>query len=166
VSDLLLLVRSAVEEAAALIAWGRAENYASIALGGYSMGAYVSLLTATMTPGPLTLFPLSAGIAPAPVFTSGMLSRLVDWKALGDGGRDRLAAVLTVGDLRRRAPLTVDKSVHILALERDGFIARADTEELARHIPGAEVRYVPGHGHVSAVVSGRKILLPFVRDRL
>jgi pimeloyl-ACP methyl ester carboxylesterase len=174
VSDLLLLVKSAVSETAGLVAWGRAQGYDTVALGGYSMGAYVSLLAAAKIPGPLQLFPLSVGIAPAPVFTDGILAKLVHWPALSEGqyvqgvaeARVRLGEVLTIGDLRRGATLGLEKSIHILAFERDAFIARKDTEELARFIPHAEVRYIPDHGHVSAVIYGPQVLLPFVRDRI
>ena len=174
VSDLLLLVRSAVAEAAGLVAWGRAHGYESVALGGYSMGAYVSLLAAAKVPGPLQLFPLSVGISPAPVLTEGMLARLIHWGALSDGqyvqsveeARTRLGEVLSIGDLRRDAPLGAEKTVHILALEQDGYIARSDTEELARFIPHAELTFVPRHGHVSAVVYGPRVLRPFVKARI
>ena len=171
VSDHLLLNLGMVQEARALLGWLGTTRYLHRAVAGYSMGGFMAALVAALTPEPLAVAALAAGTTPAPVFTQGLLSRSIDFHALGatvggpDRARERLAALFGSADaVRLPAPVRPDTAV-IVGCTADGYVSDANTHALHAHWPGSRERWLEA-GHVSAVLTHRRALRQAVVDAL
>lgn len=124
-------------------------------VSGYSMGGNLAALVAALSSRPVAVAPLAASPSPGPVFSDAVLSRTIDWRALGDG------------DVRRRLRTTLDKAsvlgippppwAHAAVLaagRRDGFVPSSLSASLAEHWTGAELR-LTGDGHATLARRGR-----------
>lgn len=170
VAEQLMMNRATVREARALLAHYRGEGVEKLAVSGYSMGGFMSALTATRCSFPVAVIPCAAGLSPAPVFVEGVLSRSIEWRSLSesDGGevaaRAKLAEILhAVAGYLVTAPKP--KSAILVAARDDGFVHARDVEALARAWPDAELRWLEG-GHVSAYLQHRSVMRRAIADAI
>lgn len=163
VADLLLLGRAAVDEARALAWWSRAEG-GDVALSGYSMGGQLSAMAAATLPFAVAVVPVAAPTSARAVFVDGLLSRATAWPALA-GGRDALSEHLDALSLSRLPrPRRPDAAI-VVGASRDGYVAPRSVEELHRHWPGSELRWLDA-GHVSGYLRGGNIARGALMDAL
>ncbi|MGO9832574.1 MAG: alpha/beta hydrolase family protein [Myxococcaceae bacterium] len=171
VSDHLLLNLAMVREAQALLGWLVRAGYKRRAVAGYSMGGFMAALVAALTPEPLAVAALAAGTTPAPVYTSGLLSRSVDFTALGEtcGGaekaRERLAGLFGLADVSRFSAPARPEAAVVVGCRQDGYVAQLDTEALAAHWAGSSLRWLKA-GHISALLLHRRELRGAVAEAL
>jgi esterase/lipase len=150
---------AAVQEAHGLLL-----GFDGLALGvsGYSMGGNIAALVAATHPGPLVAVPMAPSPSPAVVFTEGLLSRFVDWKALGSSPSD-LAAVLDRASVLALPPPVRSDLAIIVATRGDGYIPAHAAEAIHRHWEGSELRWETG-GHLSMATMARTHLSQAVVD--
>jgi hypothetical protein len=171
VSQHVLLNLAMVQEARALLGWLGQLGYRRRCLGGYSMGGFVAALVASLTQEVLAVAALAAGTTPAPVFTQGVLSRSVDFEALGrghggpEGGRRRLAALFSLANALQLPPPQRPDAAVVVGCLKDGYVSTADTRALAAHWPGSTLHFLRA-GHVSALIQCRKALRSAVAEAL
>ncbi|XP_040274369.1 protein ABHD18 isoform X2 [Bufo bufo] len=82
VSDLFVMGGALVLESAALLHWLEREGYGPLGMTGISMGGHMASLAATNWPKPIPLIPCLSWSTASAVFTTGVLSRAVNWKEL------------------------------------------------------------------------------------
>ncbi|OXB59140.1 hypothetical protein ASZ78_006687, partial [Callipepla squamata] len=90
VSDLFVMGGALVLESAALLHWLEREGYGPLGMTGISMGGHVSFyisclmasLAVTNWPKPLPLIPCLSWSTASAVFTTGVLSKAVNWREL------------------------------------------------------------------------------------
>ena len=150
VADFALMGHGAIREARALLNALRGRGHLGVT--GYSMGGNLAAYVSSVVPYPVAVTPLAASHGPGPVFLDGMISRAVDWKALGGkSARDDLRGVLSgvsVLDLPARPH---HATAVLVAATRDGFVPPEATTALAEHWQGSEIRWVDaGHGTLLA----------------
>ncbi len=157
VSQHLAMNLASVAEASALIRT-LANDYSRLAVAGYSMGGFMATLTAQVTPVPLALAALAAGMTPRPIYTTTLFSRAIDFAALaGNRGcrssaRERLGSLIHLGSVEHfPTPPRPDAAV-IVGCRRDGFVPPIEAERLHRLFEGSELRWL-NTGHVVAPLS-------------
>jgi hypothetical protein len=171
VSDHLLLNLAMLQEARALVAYLQEVGYVRRGVSGYSMGGFMAALVAALSKEPVAVAALAAGTTPAPVFTRGLLSRSVAFRALGEGhggeegARLRLASLFGLADVSRLSPPVRPEAAVVVGFLRDGYVAREDTAALHAHWPKSTLRWVDA-GHVSALLFHREALRTAVADAL
>ncbi len=170
VADQLRMNVATVAEAAALVEWLAAGGCERIAVTGYSMGGAMAALTGTFVRRAIAVVPIAAGLSPAPIYTEGLLSRSVDFDAIGrdcggvEHARDALAAVFDAASLAKAAPPVATEAAIVVACRRDGYVFAEQSEALAARW-NCELRFVDA-GHVSAIFTGRGAMRGAVRDAL
>nr|XP_033794908.1 protein ABHD18 isoform X2 [Geotrypetes seraphini]XP_033794912.1 protein ABHD18 isoform X2 [Geotrypetes seraphini]XP_033794920.1 protein ABHD18 isoform X2 [Geotrypetes seraphini]XP_033794930.1 protein ABHD18 isoform X2 [Geotrypetes seraphini] len=82
VSDLFVMGGALVLESAALLHWLEREGYGPLGLTGISMGGHMASLAVTNWPKPIPLVPCLSWSTASGVFTTGVLSKAVNWKEL------------------------------------------------------------------------------------
>ena len=156
VSDLWALGLALVGESRALIAWLREQGFRHLGLCGVSMGgALVSQATA-LCREPLAMCACIAPHCATPVFTQGVLSNYVDWKALGgeEQGRVDLASQLD-GSCLDLFPLPDRPDCAIwLAAKRDAYVDPSSSTLAAEYWPGSKLRWL-NNGHVGTTMFHR-----------
>jgi pimeloyl-ACP methyl ester carboxylesterase len=153
VADQIVMTRATVAEARSLLAWLRGRGHERVAVAGFSMGGTIAGLTAAVTPFAVASSPAAAGISPTPVFLDGALSRQIDWRALGDGGRERFAGMAErAGIGRQPVPVRPDAAV-LLGCRFDGYVPADSIEALHAYWVGSELRWVDT-GHVGGLLWG------------
>jgi pimeloyl-ACP methyl ester carboxylesterase len=162
VSEHLLLNRAMLQEARALLGFLGHAGYSRRGVAGYSMGGFMAALVAALSREPLAVAALAAGTTPAPVFTEGLLSRSVDFVALGQGrgqawARQRLAFLFGLADARQLPPPVQPEAAVVVGCRRDGYVSLEDTQALHAHWPGSTLRWLDA-GHVSAPLLHRAAL--------
>jgi hypothetical protein len=131
-------------------------------VAGYSMGGNIAGLVAALFPDEIVTTLMAPSPSPAPVFTDGLLSHVVDWPSLG-GSREQLREVLgRVSILSLPAPARPDLAT-IVAPTGDGYIPRPSVDAIHTHWPGSELRWESG-GHVSLAAFGTRRLAQAVLD--
>ena len=171
VSEHLLLNLAMLQEARALLGWAARTGYTFRAVAGYSMGGFMAALVAGLSPEPLAVAALAAGTTPAPVYTRGLLSRSVDFRALAKGrageawARKRLAALFGLADAKRLPPPVRPQAAVVLGCLLDGYVSQEDTRALHAHWPGSTLRWLDA-GHVSAPLFHRAELRRATADAL
>ena len=143
-----------VDEGRALLRYLRSEVSPVVGVSGFSQGGIMGGFVAALSRFPLAAVLRGAGDSALPVFMRGALTRIVDWKRLaGDAGsldaaRNVFEEVLAPVRISRH-PIPVLPAAAILVYGRhDAFVVRHETEALARHWKGCELREKPA-GHVT-----------------
>ncbi len=145
VADFSVMGRAAVEEARSLLAWLTPSG--PVGVSGFSMGGNMAALAGASMPTPVAIAPLAPSPSPGPVWTEGIISRSVAWKALGEDGRPRLGAVLGAASVLTMPPKPHTRHAVLVGASADGYIPRDATVSLHRHWPGSELRWIDaGHG--------------------
>jgi pimeloyl-ACP methyl ester carboxylesterase len=159
VGELLSMGSAAVQEAHGLLL---GFDSFQVGVAGYSMGGNIAGLVAATSPTPLVVVPMAPSPSPAPVFTEGLLSRVVDWDAVG-AGRAELRDVLDRASILSFPPPVRPELAIIVAARDDGYIPAEAARSIHRHWPGSELRWERG-GHISLALLGRSHLVRAILD--
>ncbi|KAK5865291.1 hypothetical protein PBY51_016466 [Eleginops maclovinus] len=82
VSDLFVMGGALILESTVLLRWLEREGYWPLGMTGISMGGYMASLAVTNWPKPIPLIPCLSWSTASSVFTTGVLSKAVNWKEL------------------------------------------------------------------------------------
>uniref|UniRef100_A0A3Q2SVZ6 Abhydrolase domain containing 18 n=1 Tax=Fundulus heteroclitus TaxID=8078 RepID=A0A3Q2SVZ6_FUNHE len=82
VSDLFVMGGALILESTVLLHWLEREGYWPLGMTGISMGGYMASLAVTNWPKPIPLIPCLSWSTASSVFTTGVLSRAVNWAEL------------------------------------------------------------------------------------
>ncbi|XP_032080276.1 protein ABHD18 isoform X2 [Thamnophis elegans] len=82
VSDLFVMGGALVLESATLLHWLEKEGYGPLGMTGISMGGHMASLAVSNWPKPLPLVPCLSWSTASGVFTTGVLSKAVNWREL------------------------------------------------------------------------------------
>ncbi|XP_066488054.1 protein ABHD18 isoform X2 [Tiliqua scincoides] len=82
VSDLFVMGGALVLESAVLLHWLEREGYGPLGMTGISMGGHMASLAVSNWPKPLPLVPCLSWSTASGVFTTGVLSKAVNWREL------------------------------------------------------------------------------------
>ncbi|XP_072252399.1 protein ABHD18 isoform X1 [Leuresthes tenuis] len=82
VSDLFVMGGALILESTVLLRWLEREGYWPLGMTGISMGGYMASLAVTNWPKPIPLVPCLSWSTASSVFTTGVLSRAVNWTEL------------------------------------------------------------------------------------
>ncbi|XP_073497655.1 protein ABHD18 [Phyllobates terribilis] len=82
VSDLFVMGGALVLESAVLLHWLEREGYGPLGMTGISMGGHMASLAVTNWPKPIPLVPCLSWSTASAVFTTGVLSKAVNWREL------------------------------------------------------------------------------------
>ncbi len=162
VSDFVLMGRSAVREAHALMAWGRAEGFDRVGVVGYSMGGQMTAMTAALAPWPVHAVAMAPAVTAASVFLDGPLRRDVAEDALGPGGMARLRAVFSSLSVLALPPVKAPELATLVATRHDAIVPPEDAIAIARHWRIAP-RWLDD-GHVSAIALRSRALAQAIVD--
>jgi hypothetical protein len=169
VSDQALLNLSTVTEARALLLGARAAQAGALAIGGYSMGAYMSQVAMAELPFPVGVAALAGGDSARDVYARSCLSLSIDFERLGQGDAEgaarRLGGFFHVSRSSMFPVPNRPEAAVIVGAERDGYVSGEETRALHRYWPGSELRWVAG-GHISAVLTQRQALRQALGDAL
>lgn len=146
VGDFALMGVGAVKEALAIMA----ATSGRVGVTGFSMGGNLAALVSAVAEEPVATSAVAASHSPGPVYLDGVLSRAIDWRALG--GRSEAGAlrvVLGSASALRYEPKPHHEQAVVVAAARDGFVPLEASRQLSEHW-GAELRMLPG-GHATAL---------------
>jgi len=146
VEDFLRLGLGTIHETRTLL--GSLRHESIVGLGGFSMGAGLSVGTSMTIPFPAALGLAGAAPSPANAFTTGVLRRGLPATFKDGSARDQLAHLLNSFGALHRPVLDHHRSAVILAAQGDGFVPVEDAIALSEHWQGAELRLVRG-GHAT-----------------
>ncbi|XP_046871295.1 protein ABHD18 [Hypomesus transpacificus] len=82
VSDLFVMGGALILESAVLLHWLEREGYWPLGMTGVSMGGHMASLAVTNWPKPIPLIPCLSWTTASNVFTTGVLSKAVNWREL------------------------------------------------------------------------------------
>ncbi|XP_062055634.1 protein ABHD18 isoform X4 [Lepus europaeus] len=82
VSDLFVMGGALVLESAALLHWLEREGYGPLGMTGISMGGHMASLAVSNWPKPMPLIPCLSWSTASGVFTTGVLSKSINWREL------------------------------------------------------------------------------------
>ncbi|XP_039670256.1 protein ABHD18 isoform X5 [Perca fluviatilis] len=82
VSDLFVMGGALILESTVLLHWLEREGYWPLGMTGISMGGYMASLAVTNWPKPIPLIPCLSWSTASSVFTTGVLSKAVNWREL------------------------------------------------------------------------------------
>lgn len=82
VSDLFVMGGALILESTVLLRWLEKEGYWPLGMTGISMGGYMASLAVTNWPKPIPLIPCLSWSTASSVFTTGVLSKAVNWSEL------------------------------------------------------------------------------------
>ncbi|XP_061109264.1 protein ABHD18 isoform X2 [Conger conger] len=82
VSDLFVMGGALILESAVLLHWLEREGYWPLGMTGISMGGHMASLAVTNWPKPIPLVPCLSWSTASSVFTTGVLSKAVNWREL------------------------------------------------------------------------------------
>nr|XP_046262244.1 protein ABHD18 isoform X2 [Scatophagus argus] len=82
VSDLFVMGGALILESTVLLHWLEREGYWPLGMTGISMGGYMASLAVTNWPKPIPLIPCLSWSTASSVFTTGVLSKAVNWTEL------------------------------------------------------------------------------------
>jgi len=164
VLDLLIMGKAATIEGASVLDALRRSGDARLGVSGYSMGGNIAALVGSVITFPVALAPLAPPHSPGPVFAEGVLSRTVKWASLGGlDRREDLGKILgSASALHFPAPPHTAHAV-LAAPCGDGYVPRQAVEDLNRHWPGSELRWLAG-GHASLWMFGKVQLAAAVEE--
>ena len=171
VSDFLMMSRAAQDEGIGVAHWLRNSGYGPIVFTGISMGGYMALAAAARSGMIAAVAACIPSHSAGPVYTDGVLSRSVDWGALGRGlgawaGEPRIAAqapteraedrarlvltrLLALGDIENLPRVKRPRAIAVVNARRDAYIPPASREAIRRCYPEAHYQEVD-RGHIGA----------------
>ncbi|XP_029297542.1 protein ABHD18 [Cottoperca gobio] len=82
VSDLFVMGGALILESTVLLRWLESEGYWPLGMTGISMGGHMASLAVTNWPKPIPLIPCLSWSTASSVFTTGVLSKAVNWREL------------------------------------------------------------------------------------
>ncbi len=151
VADFAVMGRAAVQEGRALL-----DHFGSdydVGVTGYSMGGNIASLIGALMERPVAIAGLAASHSPGPVWLDGIITNMVDWKALGgraNGNEERLRRELSGASVLAVPPHPHTAHAVIVGARDDGYIPPSAVEDLHAHWPGSELRWLPG-GHATMI---------------
>ncbi len=153
VEDLLAMGLCGLMELRGMVAAARAAvPSAPVVLCGFSMAGQFSAQTAATLVWDVPVIAMSPSDSPVAVFIEGPMSKSVDWRALGDGGRERLTALFSQFGVGALAPPPSKKRI-LLATRHDGIIPPSAFSRVAAHWQ-VEPRWIES-GHVGGFIFNR-----------
>lgn len=164
VVDFFSMGASAVLESKAILNELKRTLSTPIGIAGYSMGGNIAALVSATVPFPVATAGLAASHSPGPVWTEGLLASAIAWEALG--GRqhlNELAEVLGSASVLNFPPQPHSGAAVLAAPTSDGYIPRTAFEDLHRHWPGSEMRWIAG-GHASVLMWKKDELVRAIVD--
>lgn len=164
VVDFFSMGASAVRESSAILNDLKRKLSTPIGVAGYSMGGNIAALVSATVPFPVATAGLAASYSPGPVWTEGLLANAIAWDALG--GRHHLneiAEVLGSASVLNFPPRPHSGVAVLAAPTSDGYIPRTAFEDLHRHWPGSEMRWIAG-GHASVLMWKKSELVQAIVD--
>ncbi|MFZ5441738.1 MAG: alpha/beta hydrolase family protein [Myxococcota bacterium] len=162
VEDFFRMGLSHIEEIRALLQTHHDEGVPT-ALAGYSMAGQLGAQAVQSLPFEVPVVVMAASPSADVVFCDGPLSRQVQWAALGEDAKARLAdAMRHVSVLAAPPPRSERRAVVVTA--RDGIVSPAATERIAAHW-GVEPIHL-ATGHLGAYVFERRRLQRIIADTL
>lgn len=164
VSDLWAMGLSIVSEARAILQWLRKQGYQNLGIAGVSMGGAMASQAAALTAFPLAVCSCIAPHCATGVFLQGVLSRYVDFAALGgEVGRARLAEQLDGSDLAGfPQPKRTDCAIW-LAARKDAYVEPSSSLRAWEIWPGSHLRWL-NNGHVGTTLFHRNDYLRGIRE--
>ena len=81
-SDLFVMGGALILESAALLHWLEREGYGPLGMTGISMGGHMASLAVSNWPKPMPLIPCLSWSTASGVFTTGVLSKSINWREL------------------------------------------------------------------------------------
>ncbi|XP_024370948.1 uncharacterized protein [Physcomitrium patens] len=177
VSDLLLLGRTTIEEARALLYWAETEEgYKKVGVCGLSMGGVHAAMVGSLHRSPVAILPFLTPHSAAVAFCEGILQYGTAWEVLmrdellsGSMTREqvveRMRTVLSLTDVTQFPAPQNPKSVIFVAATDDGYVPDHSVLKLQQAWPGSEVRWVRG-GHVSSFIFHNKTFQKAILDGL
>lgn len=162
VSDFMLMGVAAIEEARSFLAALSSDYH--VGVSGYSMGGNVAALISATMPFPVATSVHAASHSPGPVYLDGILSKAIDWTALGGPEahhelRERLSAVSAL----ERPVLPHHRTATLVGATQDGFVPPSATEALQRHWEGSSLRWIDA-GHATLLSKHADQLADAVRE--
>lgn len=163
VADFAVMGYGAITEARSLLAtFGGGGK--TVGIAGYSMGGNLAALVSATMPVAVATAPLAASHSPGPVYLDGVLAKAIAWPALG--GRDaavELRRVLSSATALAIVPPPHTAAAVLVGARHDGFVPVQATEDLHRHWPGSELRWVDA-GHATLIGRMRPLLARAIAD--
>lgn len=153
VEDLLAMGLCGLMELRGMVAAARAASPSvPVVLAGFSMAGQFSAQTAATLTWEIPVVAMSPSDSPVAVFIEGPMSKSVDWRALGDGGRERLTTLFSQFGVGALAPPPSKKRI-LLATRHDGIIPPSAFDRVAAHWR-VTPRWIES-GHVGGFVFNR-----------
>ncbi|XP_012890326.1 PREDICTED: uncharacterized protein C4orf29 homolog [Dipodomys ordii] len=157
VSDLFVMGGALVLESAALLHWLEREGYGPLGMTGISMGGHMASLAVSSWPKPMPLVPCLSWSTASGVFTTGVLSKSINWRELEKQyytqtvyEEEIIHMLEYCGCVKNLYLVPVDPSLIIVVqAKEDAYIPRTGVRSLQEIWPGCEIRYLEG-GHISA----------------
>lgn len=155
--DFAVMGYSTVDEGRALLRWlrdhgapGQSDDGATLGVAGFSMGGNIAGAISAMAPFPVATASLAGSYSPGPLFSDGVMERVVDWTALSDreDARDELVAFLSRMSVLNYPPPPHAASAVFLGGIADGFVPPRLVQDFHRHWPGSELRWT-NEGHAT-----------------
>lgn len=158
VRDHFAMTVGVVEEIRGILGWFEAHGFHDLGVSGFSMGASIAAIVATCEERALATALFAAAASPVPVFLEGLLSRSVDFAALGgEDPRARLAELLSPADLLLHAVPKSAATTVIVAGKHDGYVSPDQSRRLHEHWQGSELVWVET-GHPGLVLRHGEVL--------
>lgn len=152
VQDLPDLGRATIEESHVLLSHFQRAGFGPLVASGISQGGLHAAMVASLAPWRVHVVAAFAPHSAVPVFTDGVLGNLVDWGALGNDARDRMAQILDVSDIRHFAPVAPPNATEILLFaKQDRYVSHKSVDVWKATRPDMHVRWVRG-GHVTGAM--------------
>jgi dienelactone hydrolase len=152
VVDFFSMGASAVLEGRAILNILNRELPTPIGVAGYSMGGNIAALVSATMSFPVATAGLAASHSPGPVWTEGLLANAIAWDALGGRQRSKeIAGVLGSASVLNFPPPPHSMTAVLAAPTDDGYIPKTAFEDLHKHWPGSELRWIGG-GHASVLL--------------
>ncbi|KAK0154243.1 Protein ABHD18 [Merluccius polli] len=155
VSDLFVMGGALILESAVLLNWLEREGFWPLGMTGISMGGYMASLSVTNWPKPIPLIPCLSWSTASSVFTTGVLSKAVNWQEL-----DRQYAINSVYEeeitkLLEYCGVDSFKRVHDLVKNSPGYQDSLSSLEQLLAFSGDEDATVHHYPRHRVVISGK-----------
>ena len=164
VVDFFSMGASAVLESRAILNVMKKELSTPVGVAGYSMGGNIAALVSATVSFPVATAGLAASHSPGPVWTEGLLAKAIAWDALGGRHQGKeIARVLGSASVLNFPPQPHCRTAVLAAPTGDGYIPKAAFEDLHKHWPGSELRWIAG-GHASVLMWKKDDLVRAIVD--